>query len=421
MLPVHGLHGHAQRSIFISIALFATFVLLLIWAQAVIGLAQSAAVVAQCGVAPATVAPTPCPVGTDYIVAVWRVYAVSSPLLDGGWIHVLLIGLLWVSLHVWWNSAIVRYETGATAIERRDAPELHAIVEKLAITAGIRCPHIEVVDSDQLDAYATGFTPAQATIGVTRGLVERLPRRELEAVIAHEIAHIERRDVRLMAIAKACSDLSFVFTKVILETAGRPIRACLVLGVLVLVIGPIGTAILVAGLLVAGVASLMFKALIARCRDLAADAAAVDLTRDAVALASALRRMNVADQPSIRSPVTQAMMLSRTSSQPGSEPSVQHESRLSALRQHARVTADEIERHRHVDALPTSLPTALPVRERRSASCRARMSRYTQWLSDGTADRMAKRVIKAALMVPIMLPVLMLVPAILLYLAIAMR
>lgn len=421
MLPVHGLHGHAQRNVLISIALFATFVLLLIWVQAVIGLAQAAAVVAQCGVAGTTVARTPCPVGIDYPLAVWRVYAVSTPLLDGGWIHVLLIGLVWVSLHVWWSSAIVRYETSARPIERRDAPELHAMVEKLAITAGIRCPHVEIVDCDRLDAYASGFTPAQATIGITRGLVERLPRRELEAVIAHEIARIERRDIRLMALAKACTDLSFVFTKVMLETAGRPMLACLVLGVLVIVIGPIGTAVLVAGLLIAGVTSVMFRGLIARCRDLAADAAAIDLTRDAVALASALGRFNAADQPSLMSPVTQVMMLSRNASQPGREPRAQLAARLSALRQHARVTADEIERHRRVDAPPRPLPTALPVGARRCAQDRLRETRLLRWLRDGTADRRAKHVMKAALMVPILLTVLMLVPALLLYAAIAIR
>lgn len=76
------------------------------------------------------------------------------------------------------------------------APEVHNIIENLAITAGIPKPRLYFIDSPALNAFATGRDPEHASIAVTRGLVERLDRSELEGVLAHELSHVKNYDIR---------------------------------------------------------------------------------------------------------------------------------------------------------------------------------------------------------------------------------
>ncbi len=76
------------------------------------------------------------------------------------------------------------------------APDLHNIVENLAIAAGVPKPRLYFIDSPALNAFATGRDPAHASVAVTRGLVERLDRSELEGVLAHELSHVKNYDIR---------------------------------------------------------------------------------------------------------------------------------------------------------------------------------------------------------------------------------
>ncbi len=85
---------------------------------------------------------------------------------------------------------------GAHALPREAAPDLHNVVENLAITAGVPKPKLYLIDSPALNAFATGRDPQHASIAVTRGLVERLERTELEGVLAHELSHVKNYDIR---------------------------------------------------------------------------------------------------------------------------------------------------------------------------------------------------------------------------------
>ena len=100
----------------------------------------------------------------------------------------------------WYSDKIVLAMTRARQIEKKDNPELYRIVENLCIGAGLPLPKIYILDEDQPNAFATGRDKNHAVVAVTRGLLERLERPELEGVIAHELAHIGNKDMLLQTI-----------------------------------------------------------------------------------------------------------------------------------------------------------------------------------------------------------------------------
>ena len=97
----------------------------------------------------------------------------------------------------WYSDKIVLAMTGAKEIEKKDNPELYRIVENLSITAGIPTPKVYILEELQPNAFATGRDEKHSAIALTRGLLEKLERLELEGVIAHEISHIKNRDTLL--------------------------------------------------------------------------------------------------------------------------------------------------------------------------------------------------------------------------------
>jgi heat shock protein HtpX len=100
----------------------------------------------------------------------------------------------------WYSDRIVLTITRAKPIRKEDNPELYRIVENLCITAGLPMPKIFILEEEQPNAFATGRNPQNSVIAVTRGLINRLERAELEGVIAHELAHIGNRDTLIQTI-----------------------------------------------------------------------------------------------------------------------------------------------------------------------------------------------------------------------------
>jgi heat shock protein HtpX len=91
--------------------------------------------------------------------------------------------------------------SGAKVVTRDQAPELHAMVERLAALGDLPMPRVAVIPTDVPNAFATGRNPKHAVVAVTRGLWDRLEPREIEGVLAHELTHISNRDVAVMTIA----------------------------------------------------------------------------------------------------------------------------------------------------------------------------------------------------------------------------
>jgi heat shock protein HtpX len=91
--------------------------------------------------------------------------------------------------------------SGAKVVERDEAPELHDMVERLCAMSDLPKPRIAVIDTEVPNAFATGRSPKHAAVAVTTGLWQRLEPREVEGVLAHELAHIANRDVLVMTLA----------------------------------------------------------------------------------------------------------------------------------------------------------------------------------------------------------------------------
>ena len=103
--------------------------------------------------------------------------------------------------------------SGAKIVSAQDAPELHAMVERLCGMAGLPKPRVAVVDTDVPNAFATGRNPQHAVIAVTQGLWRRLEPQEVEAVLAHELSHVANRDVLIMTVASFFAMLAGLITR----------------------------------------------------------------------------------------------------------------------------------------------------------------------------------------------------------------
>jgi heat shock protein HtpX len=103
-------------------------------------------------------------------------------------------------LSYWYSDKIVLAMTRAREIKKEENSELYRIVENLCIGAGLPLPKLYIIEEDQPNAFATGRDKNHAVVAVTRGLLNRLERAELEGVIAHELAHIGNKDILLQTI-----------------------------------------------------------------------------------------------------------------------------------------------------------------------------------------------------------------------------
>jgi heat shock protein HtpX len=103
--------------------------------------------------------------------------------------------------------------SGAKVVERDEAPELHAMIERLCAMADLPKPRVAVIDTDMPNAFATGRSPKHAAVAVTRGLWQRLEPQEIEGVLAHELSHIGNRDVLIMTVASFFAMLAGLLTR----------------------------------------------------------------------------------------------------------------------------------------------------------------------------------------------------------------
>ena len=111
-----------------------------------------------------------------------------------------IVGVM-VVVQFFLSDKMVLWSTGAKEVSPAEEPQLHAMVQRLAVAAGIPKPRVAIMKNSIPNAFATGRNPRNALVAVTTGLRERLNDREIEAVLAHELAHVVNRDIRVLAIA----------------------------------------------------------------------------------------------------------------------------------------------------------------------------------------------------------------------------
>jgi heat shock protein HtpX len=124
---------------------------------------------------------------------------------------VIIIGI--AAVQYWTSDKVALAASGAKIVSREEAPDLHAMVERLCTLADLPKPRIAVVPSDVPNAFATGRSPKHAAVAVTNGLWKRLEPQEVEAVLAHELSHIANRDVLIMTLASFFAMLAALITR----------------------------------------------------------------------------------------------------------------------------------------------------------------------------------------------------------------
>src|ERR671937_819163 len=139
--------------------------------------------------------------------------AVLISVLNVGLAPVLIIVIGLALFQYYTSDKLALAASGAKVVSREEAPELHAMVERLCAMADLPKPRIAVIDTDVPNAFATGRNPKHAAVAVTTGLWRRLDRSEVEAVLAHELSHIANRDVLIMTIASFFAMLAAFITR----------------------------------------------------------------------------------------------------------------------------------------------------------------------------------------------------------------
>ena len=134
--------------------------------------------------------------GILYGVFALFLVAMKFPIILIGVIVAVLVGVQYFL-----SDKMIMWSTGAKEVKREQEPELFAMVERVATKADMPMPKVAVIDSMVPNAFATGRNPKNALVAVTVGIRQRLSDRELEAVMAHEIAHVRNRDMRVLAVA----------------------------------------------------------------------------------------------------------------------------------------------------------------------------------------------------------------------------
>lgn len=147
------------------------------------------------------------------LFAVYLAFLVILYQAGAGFITMAVVAAVLLGAQYFLSDQLVLWTTGARIVSPEQAPELHAMVDRLAALADLPKPRVAVMESSMANAFATGRNPQNAVVAVTTGLLQQLTRPELEAVLAHELTHIRNRDVMVITIASFLSTVAFMIVR----------------------------------------------------------------------------------------------------------------------------------------------------------------------------------------------------------------
>jgi heat shock protein HtpX len=215
---------------------------------------------------------------------------------------------LWIVIAYFFHQSIVDAVTGGEDVTRQQQPRLYNLLENLCISRGIPMPKLKIVESEALNAYATGLNRRQYAVTVTTGLLNALNDQEIEAVLGHELTHIRNGDVQMMVIAVIIAGVVGFFAELFFRSffnfnygwgyGGRGSWSSASSSssdnserkgsggaAIVIVI------VAVALIALAWLLSQLVRLALSRSRELLADAGSVELTKNPDAMISALRKI----------------------------------------------------------------------------------------------------------------------------------
>lgn len=223
----------------------------------------------------------------------------AADALTRAWPFAIAGAILWFGIAYAFYQTIIDAATGAKKVERKVEPKLYNLLENLCISRGITMPALRIIETDGLNAFATGLHKGQYSVTVTRGLMNTLTDEELEAVLAHELTHIRNNDVRLLIISVIFVGIfSFVGEMAfrgLWHSRGAGIRTSSRSSGSSRNSGGGAALAIIAALVIIGIAyalAIVIRFALSRRREYLADAGAVELTKNPDAMISALQKIS---------------------------------------------------------------------------------------------------------------------------------
>jgi len=239
-----------------------------------------------------------------YVVGTWletlgtdQIRMPSTPGILCG-LCLMAVSLVWSGVSLLWGDRMVLSMTGGEEVDKNREPQLINVVEEMSLAAGLPMPRVRVIETDALNAFATGLRTDKATIGITRGLLQQLNREELQGVIAHEMSHVANLDSRYMTVVGVTVGLIALISDLILRSLGWGIGssrrrssdrgsggggAALIMLIVLIVVA-----------ILAPLAAKLVQLAVSRQREYLADATSVQLTRNPEGLIRALQKLATA-------------------------------------------------------------------------------------------------------------------------------
>lgn len=203
----------------------------------------------------------------------------------GGWQNVGVMIAVIVGFNLlayFFSDKVAIASTRARPVSEADLPQVYGIVRRLATQMDMPEPRIYVIDSPQPNAFATGRSPKHAAVAVTTGILQTLTNEELEAVLGHELAHVQNRDILIGTVAAMIGAAITIVARFGFWFGGGDNRN-----------NPLGAIGAILSLILAPIAAMLIQFAISRTREFQADRSGAEITGQPLQLASALQKIAV--------------------------------------------------------------------------------------------------------------------------------
>ncbi|RIX48351.1 MAG: zinc metalloprotease HtpX [Rhodocyclales bacterium GT-UBC] len=218
------------------------------------------------------------------MAAIMALFGIVGGMLGGkaGMMLALIFGGAMNLFSYWFSDSMVLKMYNAQQVDETSAPQFYAMVRELAQRAGLPMPKVYIINEDQPNAFATGRNPEHAAVAATTGILQLLSARELRGVMAHELAHVQHRDILISTISATMAGAISALANFAMffggrDEDGRPVNP--LAGILVAFLAPL--------------AASLIQMAISRAREYEADRGGAEISGDPLALADALGKIQM--------------------------------------------------------------------------------------------------------------------------------